>query len=135
MVQTRDTVQAEEERRVALALAEKDYPCILLTLVTIYLLHVIFALLWPSPTRFWLCCKAIAPLHHWGIHCTALLEIQMYYYEAAVSGWLYGDVPVSHLNPPPPAPLFLSSSPPPGISLYGGYNCCCKFCRSRTPLS
>lgn len=29
-------------------------------------------------------------LHRRGIHRIALLEIQMYYYEAAVSGWLYG---------------------------------------------
>lgn len=75
MVKTRDTVQAEKERRVALAPAEKDYPCILLTLVIIYLLHIIFALLWASPTRFWLCCEAIALcewLVVWGRTCVSL---------------------------------------------------------------
>lgn len=45
-----------------------------------------------------------------------------------------GDVPVSHLNPTTPH-RFLSTSPPPGIPSYGGYNCCCKFCRCPTPLS
>lgn len=89
-VKSRDTVRADEGRRAALAPAEKDYPCILLTLVIIYLLHIIFALLWLSASRFWLCCKAIALLHRGGIYCPALLEIQMYYYEAAVSGWLCG---------------------------------------------
>lgn len=37
---------ADEERRAALTHAEKDYPCILLSLVIIYLLHIIFAPLW-----------------------------------------------------------------------------------------
>lgn len=140
--QSRDALQTDEERRVAVAPAEKDYPCILLTLVIIYLLHIIFALLWLSQSRFWLCCKAIALLHRRGIYCTALLEIQMYYYEAAMSGCLYGgDVPASYWAPllththTYPLHPFLSSSPPPGIPLYGGYNCCCKFCRSPTPLS
>lgn len=77
MVKTSDTVQAEEQRHVALAPTEKDYPQILLTLVIVYLLYIIFVLLWPSPTRFRLCCKAVAVLHRRGIHCTALLEIQM----------------------------------------------------------
>lgn len=84
MVKTRDTVQAEEQRCAALAPAEEDYPQILLTLVIVYLLYIIFVLLWPSPTRLWLCCKAVAVLRRRGIHCTALLEIQMYEYEAAV---------------------------------------------------
>lgn len=70
-------VQAEEQRRVALAPSEKDYPQILLTLVIVYLFYIIFVLLWPSPTRFGLCCEAVAVLRRRGIHCTALLEIQM----------------------------------------------------------
>lgn len=41
----RDTAHAEKERRVALAPAEKDYPCILLTLVIIYLSHYFCAAL------------------------------------------------------------------------------------------
>lgn len=41
-VNTSDTAQAEKDRHVALAPAEKDYPCILLTLVIVYLLHIIF---------------------------------------------------------------------------------------------
>lgn len=139
----RDSVQAEEDRRVALAPAEKDYPCILLTLVTIYLLHIFFfsfftpalalSSLLPDPSLLaFFRCEAIALVHRWGIHCTALLEIQMYYYEAAVSGWLrwrwrrrrrggwegFRCTCVS-LTP------FQSDSlhppfPPPGISLYGG---------------
>lgn len=34
-------------------------------------------------SRFWLCCKAIALMHSRGIYCSALLQIQMYYHEAA----------------------------------------------------
>lgn len=78
MDKTRDTVRAEEQRCVALAHIQKDYPHILLTLVIIYLLYIILVLLSPSPTRSWLCCNAVAVLHRRGIHCTALLEIQMY---------------------------------------------------------
>lgn len=78
MVKSRDALQAGEQRRAALAPTEKDYPHILPTLVIVYLLCIIFAPLWPSLTRFQLCCEALAVLRRRGIHCAALLEIQMY---------------------------------------------------------
>lgn len=133
VVKTGDAAEADEERHVALATTEKDYPCILLTLVIIYLLHIIFARLWLSPGRLWLCCEAIALVHRRGIYCAALLEIQMYYHEDAVSGWRYGGRTCIALKPT--AAPSRAAPRPPGISLYGGYNCCCKFCRSPTPLS
>lgn len=50
-----------------------------------------------------LCCKALALMHGGGggIYCSALLEIQMYYYEA---GGCMGDVPASRSNPLAPHP-------------------------------
>lgn len=135
-VKSGDTVRADEERRVALATNWKGlsvyspHTCHHLSLTHYFcaalaLSWQTLALLQGNCSRAslgnLLRCSARDPnVLLWG--CCERLAVWGTYLHLAET----------HRRAAAPFP---SSSPPPGISLYGGYNCCCKFCRSPTPLS